>query len=158
MATFDTSFAVKANRRFIKKSMTADLLEAEHEQKLARAWRDKGDQKALHELTSAYFRLVVAVAARFKNYGLPMGDLIQEGAAGLMQAAQRFVPGDEHRLGFGKGELQPILDEQDPLQDAPTQNDAVELIRIPRVKPLQVAHSSTPRVGPAGLEPATKGL
>jgi RNA polymerase sigma-32 factor len=92
MPTFDTAHAVKANRRFIKKSMSTDLLEASHEQKLARAWRDKGDQKALHELTTAYFRLVVAVAARFKNYGLPMGDLIQEGAVGLMQAAQRFEP------------------------------------------------------------------
>ncbi|MFM9864507.1 MAG: RNA polymerase factor sigma-32 [Micropepsaceae bacterium] len=92
MGIFDTSYAVKANRQFIKKSMSADLLDAAHEQKLALAWRDKGDQKALHELTSAYFRLVVAVAARFKNYGLPMGDLIQEGVVGLMQAAQRFEP------------------------------------------------------------------
>jgi RNA polymerase sigma-32 factor len=98
MGTFDTSFALKANRRFIKTSMTTDMLDAAHEQKLARAWRDKGDQKALHELTSAYFRLVVAVAARFKNYGLPMGDLIQEGVVGLMQAAQRFEPEREVRF------------------------------------------------------------
>jgi RNA polymerase sigma-32 factor len=92
MGMLDTSFAVKANRRFIKKTMAADLLEADHELRLARAWRDRQDHKALHELTSAYFRLVVAVAARFKNYGLPMGDLMQEGVVGLMQAAQRFEP------------------------------------------------------------------
>lgn len=92
MGMFDTSFAVKANRQFIKKTMAADLLEADHELKLAYAWRDHQDHKALHELTSAYFRLVVAVAARFKNYGLPMGDLMQEGVVGLMQAAQRFEP------------------------------------------------------------------
>ena len=98
MGMFDTSFAVKANRQFIKKSMATELLDAQHELKLARAWRDKGDQKALHELTSAYFRLVVAVAARFKNYGLPMGDLIQEGVVGLMQAAQRFEPEREVRF------------------------------------------------------------
>ncbi len=98
MGMFDTSYAVKANRQFIKRTMSADLLDAQHELDLATAWRERGDQKALHELTSAYFRLVVAVAARFKNYGLPMGDLIQEGVVGLMQAAQRFEP--ERKLRF----------------------------------------------------------
>jgi len=78
MATFDTSQALRANRAFIKKTMAAKLLEADHEFALAHAWRDQGDRKALDELTTAYFRLVVAVAARFKNYGLPMGDLMQE--------------------------------------------------------------------------------
>jgi RNA polymerase sigma-32 factor len=98
MATFDTAQAVKANRAFIKKSMAAKLLEADHELELAYAWRDRGDRKALDELTSAYFRLVVAVASRFKNYGLPMGDLIQEGVVGLMQAAARFEP--ERKIRF----------------------------------------------------------
>ncbi len=90
MGMFDTSQAVRANRAFIKKTMSTKLLDAEHELELARAWRDRQDRKALDELTTAYFRLVVAVAARFKNYGLPMGDLMQEGVVGLMQAAQRF--------------------------------------------------------------------
>jgi RNA polymerase sigma-32 factor len=98
MATFDTSQALRANRAFIKKSMAAKLLEADHELALATAWRERGDRKALDELTTAYFRLVVAVAARFKNYGLPMGDLIQEGVVGLMQAAARFEP--ERKLRF----------------------------------------------------------
>ena len=98
MATFDTSQAVRANRAFIKKTMSAKLLEAEHELALATAWRDHGDRKALDELTTAYFRLVVAVAARFKNYGLPMGDLMQEGVVGMMQAAQRFEP--ERKIRF----------------------------------------------------------
>jgi RNA polymerase sigma-32 factor len=98
MGMFDTSQAVRANRAFIKKTMSTKLLEAEHELELARAWRDRGDRKALDELTTAYFRLVVAVAARFKNYGLPMGDLMQEGVVGLMQAAQRFEP--ERKVRF----------------------------------------------------------
>ncbi len=98
MATFDTSQALRANRAFIKKSMATKMLEADHELALAYAWRDRGDRKALDELTSAYFRLVVAVAARFKNYGLPMGDLMQEGVVGLMQAAARFEP--ERKLRF----------------------------------------------------------
>jgi RNA polymerase sigma-32 factor len=98
MATFDTTQALRANRAFVKKTMSAKLLDADHELALAYAWRDHGDRKALDELTSAYFRLVVAVAARFKNYGLPMGDLMQEGVVGLMQAAARFEP--ERKLRF----------------------------------------------------------
>lgn len=72
--------------------MKAPLLDADHERALARAWHDRKDERALHELTSAYMRLVIAMAARFRAYGLPMGDLVQEGNVGLMQAAQRFDP------------------------------------------------------------------
>jgi RNA polymerase sigma-32 factor len=72
--------------------MKAPLLEADHELNLARAWHEHRDEDALHELTSAYMRLVIAMAAKFRVYGLPMGDLVQEGNVGLMQAAQRFDP------------------------------------------------------------------
>ena len=41
-------------------------------------WREQRDQNALHQLTSAHMRLVIAIAARFRNYGLPMQDMIQE--------------------------------------------------------------------------------
>src|ERR1700682_2388631 len=92
MGQSDTSHAIKANRRFIKRTMSTALLDVEHEQKLARAWRDQHDEKALQELTSGYCRLVVSVATRFRNYGLPMSDLMQEGSVGLMQAAMRFEP------------------------------------------------------------------
>ena len=46
----------------------------------------------------AYMRLVISTASRFRNYGLPMADLVQEGAAGLMQAAARFEPEREVRF------------------------------------------------------------
>ncbi|PZO82102.1 MAG: RNA polymerase factor sigma-32, partial [Micavibrio aeruginosavorus] len=72
--------------------MKEPLLEKEKELDLARRWRNDGDEKALHELVRSYTRLVVAGAAKFRNYGLPMGDLIQEGNIGLMQAAARFEP------------------------------------------------------------------
>lgn len=81
-----------SERKFIRTAMKAPLLEADHELNLARAWHDQKDEDALHELTSAYMRLVIAMAARFRIYGLPMGDLVQEGNVGLMQAAQRFDP------------------------------------------------------------------
>ena len=86
-----------ADRRFVKQAMSAPLLEREHELDLARRWREKGDQRALHELCMAYMRLVVAVAARFRTYGLPMSDLVQEGNVGLMLAASRFEPERELR-------------------------------------------------------------
>jgi len=98
MAFVDTPETLKANRRFIRTAMKAPVLEAEHELELARAWREDGDEKALHELTEAYMRLVISMASKFRNYGLPMGDLVQEGNVGLMQAAARFEPEREVRF------------------------------------------------------------
>jgi RNA polymerase sigma-32 factor len=80
------------DRRFLKRAMDAPLLEREEELGLATAWREKGDERALHKLTTAYMRLVVAVAAKFRHYGLPFPDLVSEGNIGLMQAAARFEP------------------------------------------------------------------
>ncbi|MEE2566280.1 RNA polymerase factor sigma-32 [Hyphobacterium marinum] len=85
-------------RRFIKRAMQEDLLEREEEQDLAFRWRDQKDERALHALTQAYMRLVIAMAARFRKYGLPMADLIQEGNVGLMLAAAKFEPGRDVRF------------------------------------------------------------
>jgi RNA polymerase sigma-32 factor len=82
----------RCNLRFIRDSLHRPLLDRERELDLARRWRGVSDAKALHELTLAYTRLVVATAMRFRGYGLPLGDLIQEGNVGLMQAAARFEP------------------------------------------------------------------
>ena len=82
----------RADMRFIRRCMKAPLLSREREQELALAWRDRHDQGALHELILAYSRLVVAAAVRLRGYGLPLGDLIQEGNIGLMEAATRFDP------------------------------------------------------------------
>lgn len=98
MAYIDDPQTQKANLSYIRNSMAEPLLEKEHELDLARRWRDKGDEKALHELVRSYTRLVVSAAARFRHYGLPMGDLIQEGNIGLMQAANRFEPEREIRF------------------------------------------------------------
>ncbi len=87
-----------ADRKFVRRAMKAPLLEQEHELDLARRWRDEQDEQALHELTTAYMRLVISMAAKFRNYGLPMSDLVQEGNVGLMQAAARFEPAREVRF------------------------------------------------------------
>lgn len=78
------------NVRFIQTAMRTPLLEKDNEAELAVAWREKGDEKALHKIINAHARLVVALAAKYRGYGLPMGDLIQEGHIGLLQAANRF--------------------------------------------------------------------
>ena len=92
MASSDTVDAERANRRLIRDSMSAPLLSRERELDLARRWRCRQDERALHELIRSYLRLVVSTAGRFKHYGLPMSDLVQEGVVGLMQAAARFEP------------------------------------------------------------------
>jgi RNA polymerase sigma-32 factor len=92
MAYIDNPATQRANLGFIKASMRAPLLSRDRELSLARRWRDADDTAALHELVRAYTRLVVSLAARFRSYGLPMGDLVQEGNVGLMQAAARFEP------------------------------------------------------------------
>lgn len=98
MAYSDTPNTQRANRRFINRSMRAALLTREREFELARRWRSDGDEEALHELVIAYGRLVVKVASKFRHYGLPMSDLVQEGNIGLLQAAARFEPEREIRF------------------------------------------------------------
>jgi RNA polymerase sigma-32 factor len=92
MALSETIDTQRANRRLVRESMSAPLLTRDHELNLARRWRHANDEKALHELIQSYMRLVISTASRFKNYGLPQGDLVQEGVVGLMQAAARFEP------------------------------------------------------------------
>ncbi|WP_025898478.1 RNA polymerase factor sigma-32 [Sneathiella glossodoripedis] len=98
MPTRDATSTLKRNRAFISNAMTAPMLTREREFEIARRWREEGDEEALHELVTAYVRLVVSMASKFGNYGLPLGDLVQEGNIGLMQAAFRFEPEREIRF------------------------------------------------------------
>ncbi len=103
MAYIDDPETQRANVAFIKASMKEPLLERDHEFDLARRWRENGDERALHELVRSYTRLVVSTASKFRNYGLPIGDLVQEGNVGLMQAAARFEPEREVRFSTYAG-------------------------------------------------------
>lgn len=80
------------DRALARRAMRAELLEAETELRLARAWRDERDEAALHRLINAYMRLAVSMAGRYRRYGAPMNDLIQEAGLGLMKAASKFDP------------------------------------------------------------------
>ncbi|MFQ5985202.1 MAG: RNA polymerase factor sigma-32 [Alphaproteobacteria bacterium] len=93
-----TSEVGPAQRKFIEESMRAPLLTRERERELAQAWRDRRDEAALHELIAAYRRLVISKAVRYRRYGLPLADLVQEGLIGLMEAAIRFDPDRDVRF------------------------------------------------------------
>ena len=82
----------QADQSLSRRAMKAELLDAETETALARAWRDQRDEAALHRLVTAYMRLAISMAARFRRYGAPMNDLIQEAGLGLMKAADKFDP------------------------------------------------------------------
>ena len=86
------NFIDNDSKSFVKKAMSLPLLEEKHELNLANKWKNKKDENALHELIQAHMRLVVSYAVKYKNYGLNLNDLIQEGNIGLMKAAQKFEP------------------------------------------------------------------
>jgi RNA polymerase sigma-32 factor len=79
-------------RKLVKAAMEAPFLSKEEEFALALKWRDEKDDASLHRLAAAHMRLVIALAARFRHYGLSISDLIQEGHIGLLEAAARFEP------------------------------------------------------------------
>ena len=80
------------NISLTRKAVKAELLDADTELQPAYAWRDSRDEAALHRLITAYMRLAISMAAKFKRYGAPMNDLVQEAGLGLMKAADKFDP------------------------------------------------------------------
>jgi RNA polymerase sigma-32 factor len=68
------------------------ILSFEEERNLARKFRSENDVEAARQLVLSHLRLVVAIARGYMGYGLPQGDLIQEGNIGLMKAVKRFDP------------------------------------------------------------------
>ncbi|TDI53841.1 MAG: RNA polymerase factor sigma-32 [Alphaproteobacteria bacterium] len=82
----------------VRAAMKAPYLERAEERDLAVRWRQEQDQEALHRLTTAHMRLVISMAAKFRQFGLSMADLIQQGHIGLLEAAARFEPEREVRF------------------------------------------------------------
>jgi len=74
------------------------MLSLEEEQDLARRLKDQNDLEAASRLVLSHLRLVVSVSRKYLGYGLPHGDLIQEGNIGLMKAVKRFDPDQGVRL------------------------------------------------------------
>ncbi|MBH0237293.1 RNA polymerase factor sigma-32 [Methylobrevis albus] len=86
------------NRQIVKAAMAAPYLERDEERQLAVEWRDQRSQAALDRLTRSHMRLVISMASKFRAFGLPLADLIQEGHVGLLEAAARFEPDREVRF------------------------------------------------------------
>ena len=74
------------------------VLAKEEEARLARRFRDEADLEAARQLVLSHLRFVVHIARGYSGYGLPMGDLVQEGNIGLMKAVKRFDPAVGVRL------------------------------------------------------------
>lgn len=77
---------------YIARVNDTPLLTAEEEYNYAKRLRETGDLEAARSLVLAHLRYVVRVARGYMGYGLPLGDLIQEGSIGLMKAVKRFDP------------------------------------------------------------------
>jgi RNA polymerase sigma-32 factor len=90
--------AEAARTNLIRAAMKAPYLERDEEHELALRWKQHSDQEALHRITTAHMRLVISMASKFRYFGLPMSDLIQEGHVGLLEAAARFEPEREVRF------------------------------------------------------------
>lgn len=88
----DTFSAQRIDPQLVRAANEAPMLDKEREFDLARRWRASNDPEALRELLEAYLRLVISMASKFRHYGLPANDLVQEGCLGLIQAADRFEP------------------------------------------------------------------
>ena len=98
MAIIKDNTLNKSDRRFFTNSMKVPMLSREEEKELAENWAFKEDKKSMHKIIRAYSKLVIAFAMKFKNYGLPINDLVQEGHIGLMQAMSKFEPQREIRF------------------------------------------------------------
>jgi RNA polymerase sigma-32 factor len=77
---------------YIERVSRIPVLTREEESALATRFRDEGDLEAARQLVLSHLRFVVHIARGYTGYGLPVGDLIQEGNVGLMKAVKRFDP------------------------------------------------------------------
>lgn len=78
--------------RYLREIQRFPILTASQEYEYATQWRTNQDMHAAEQLVASHLRLVASVAYDFKNYGIPMSDLIASGNMGLMQALQKFDP------------------------------------------------------------------
>ena len=83
---------------YIQEVNKIPVLTLEEERDYARRYREDGDLEAARRMVLAHLRFVVHVAKGYTGYGLPLGDLVQEGNIGLMKAVKRFDPDHGVRL------------------------------------------------------------
>ena len=91
MAVGNGNFPDRNDRRYISAAMDAPMLERRYG-RTSDAAGGTTKTRCSAELIESHIRLVVRIATKYKGYGLPIGDLIQEGNTGLLEAANRFDP------------------------------------------------------------------
>jgi RNA polymerase sigma-32 factor len=84
--------------RYMRQMRKFPMLDRETELDLIKRAQDDGDVKAMEQLIGSHQRLVIKIAADYRRYGVPMGDLISEGNIGLIQGIKKFDPDRGFRL------------------------------------------------------------
>ena len=84
--------------RYLDEIRRFPMLEPNEEYMLAKRWTEHQDAAAAQRLITSHLRLVARIAMGYRGYGLPIGEVIQEGNVGLMQAVKRFEPDKGFRL------------------------------------------------------------
>lgn len=82
--------------QYLQKINKVPSLSQEEEFLLAKAYLEQNDLEAAHKLVTSHLKLVAKIAVRYRNYGLPLNELVSEGNLGLMQAVRKYNPD----LGF----------------------------------------------------------
>src|SRR5580765_1025159 len=77
---------------YLERVSRIPVLTREEERQLAERFRNEGDLEAARQLVLSHLRFVVHIARGYSGYGLPLGDVVQEGNVGLMKAVKRFDP------------------------------------------------------------------
>ena len=90
MLHIDDTLTQRANIKFVSKAMKQPLLSLKDEKKVTKLWSERKDVKSLHVLINSYEKLVISNAIKFRKFGLPFGDLLQEGNVGILKAAYKF--------------------------------------------------------------------
>ncbi len=85
-----TNDIVDYDKKFLNFSMRQSLLSKEEEIEFIKNWQLHRNEKSINKIVSSHLRLVISLANKFKNYGLPINELVQEGNVGLMQAVDKF--------------------------------------------------------------------
>ena len=78
--------------KYLARIRSFPILEKDEEYMLAKAWSEREEVEAAHQLVTSHLRLVAKIAMGYRGYGLPLSDLISEGNIGMMHAVKKFDP------------------------------------------------------------------